>query len=86
LRNCSLAIRGIPATLRMAGLFEVAALLSLLSSDSDACTKWIGLILYKVGNHSNFYFGRIGLALCHSPYEAVRGWFNDCEQQTIEII
>jgi hypothetical protein len=56
----------------MAGLFEVAALLSLLSSDSDAYTKWIGLIVYKVGNHSNFTFGHIGLALCHSPYEGGR--------------
>ena len=46
----------------------------------------MGLISYKVGNHSNFTFGRIGLALCHSPYEAGRDWFNDCEQQTTEMV
>jgi hypothetical protein len=66
------------------GTLEVAAL--LLSSDSDAYTKWIGLVLYKVGNYSNFTFERIGLALCHSPYKAGHDWFNDCEQQTIEIV
>jgi hypothetical protein len=62
-----------PCYVEDGGTLEVAAL--LLSSDSDTYTKWIGLIVYKVykvGNHSNFTFGHIGLAFCHNPYEGGR--------------
>jgi hypothetical protein len=59
----------------------------LISHDSKAHTKWIGLALErKNDSEGRVTFRRVGLVSCHKEFTTGYDWFDDCYRPTVEIV